>query len=78
MATEQTDGFEALLHELEGIVGQLESGELSLEEGLAAFERGMQLSRRTEAILNEVDARIDVLMKGPGEATTAPLESEPR
>jgi exodeoxyribonuclease VII small subunit len=62
--------FEQMLNDLETIVGQLESGELALEESLAAFERGMTLSQRADAILASAEARIEVLMSGDDVRTT--------
>lgn len=53
--------FEDLIAELDRLVGQLESGQLSLEDSLVAFERGMLLSRRASTILDAAEHRIEVL-----------------
>jgi exodeoxyribonuclease VII small subunit len=53
--------FESLLTELETLVTRLEKGELSLEESLAAFERGMVLSKQAAAILDAAELRIEQL-----------------
>ncbi|MGB1905783.1 MAG: exodeoxyribonuclease VII small subunit, partial [Spongiibacter sp.] len=45
MPKAKTDNFESALTELEALVQHMESGELSLEDSLQAFEKGMQLSR---------------------------------
>ena len=45
MANKKTFPFEATLEKLEGIVETMESGDLSLEESLRAFEEGIQLTR---------------------------------
>jgi exodeoxyribonuclease VII small subunit len=55
--------FEDALAELEGIVQQLEKGELPLEESLAAFERGIALVRLLSQRLTEVEQRVEVLLK---------------
>lgn len=55
--------FEDLIQELEGIVGQLESGELSLEQSLGSFERGMTVSRQADAILAGAEKRIEQLVR---------------
>lgn len=53
--------FEDLVAELDALVGQLEGGQLSLEDSLAAFERGMHLSKRAAAILDAAEHRIEQL-----------------
>ncbi len=51
--------FEAALTELEEIVGELEEGELSLEQALEKFKRGMALKELCERKLAEADAQIE-------------------
>lgn len=53
--------FESALDALESIVAELESGELSLEASLAAFERGVKLTRRCQAALKAAELRVQVL-----------------
>ncbi len=67
-------GFEDLLDELEAIVQRLEGGELSLEESLTAYERGVTVSRQAEAILGAAERRIEVLSE-TGDST-APLAGD--
>jgi exodeoxyribonuclease VII small subunit len=55
--------FEVALEELEGIVEQLEGGELSLEDSLAAFEKGIGLVRYCSHKLAEVERKIEVLTR---------------
>jgi len=55
--------FEDALHDLEQTVQHLESGELSLEDALAAFERGVALVRLLNERLAEVEQRVEVLMR---------------
>ncbi len=55
--------FEAALETLEQIVERLESGELSLEESLAAFEAGVGLVKQCNQKLNEVEKKIEILVK---------------
>ncbi|HEY2988442.1 MAG TPA: exodeoxyribonuclease VII small subunit [Candidatus Binatia bacterium] len=55
--------FEACLDELEKLVERLESGELSLEESLAAFEEGVRLVKFCNQKLNEVEKKIELLVK---------------
>jgi len=55
--------FEEALGELEEVVERLESGELSLEESLAAFEQGVRLVKHCNQKLTEVEKRIELLVK---------------
>jgi exodeoxyribonuclease VII small subunit len=55
--------FETALEELEQVVEQLESGELSLEDSLSAFEKGVGLVKICNQKLNEVEKKIEVLVK---------------
>src|ERR687896_1243447 len=55
--------FEVALEELEGVVDQLESGDLSLEDSLAAFEKGIGLVKYCNQKLNEVEKKIELLVK---------------
>ena len=64
--------FESGMDELETLVRDLESGSLPLEASFQAFERGMALKKRLEALLEEGDKRIRVLTESGEE----PLEGE--
>jgi exodeoxyribonuclease VII small subunit len=55
--------FESALEELEGVVEQLESGDLSLEDALAAFEKGVGLVKYCNQKLNEVERKVELLLK---------------
>jgi len=55
--------FEVALGELEQVVEQLESGDLSLEDSLAAFERGIGLVKYCNQKLNEVEKKVEFLLK---------------
>ena len=55
--------FEQALKELEKVVERLESGELSLEESLAAFEEGVKLVNLCNQKLTEVEKKIELLVK---------------
>jgi exodeoxyribonuclease VII small subunit len=58
-----TPDFEAALAELETIVQRLEQGELSLEESLRQFERGILLTRSCQKALQQAEQKIRVLSK---------------
>ena len=69
--------FEDALRDLEETVQRLESGELSLEDALAAFERGVGLVRVLNEKLAEVEQRVEVLMRdSQGRLRTRPLDAE--
>lgn len=62
--------------ELEAIVDKLEGGDLSLDESLKYFERGVQLTRQCQTALKQAEQKVEILMrKSDGEFTTAPFES---
>jgi exodeoxyribonuclease VII small subunit len=63
--------FEAALTELDALVRKLEDGDLSLEQSLALYERGIQLSRFCHAQLEEAERRIE-LLTDRGELRPAP------
>ena len=57
--------FEDALQELEGIVTSLERGEVSLDDAIAAFERGTQLKSHCQARLEEARMKVEKI-KVPG------------
>ncbi len=61
MATEPTINFEAALEELEQLVERMETGDLSLEESLKAFERGVALTRDCQKALQAAELRVQAL-----------------
>lgn len=63
--------FEAAIAELDGIVRKLEDGDLSLEQSLALYERGVHLSRFCHARLEDAERRIEILTDR-GELKPAP------
>jgi exodeoxyribonuclease VII small subunit len=66
--------FDEILQELEGVVSRLEQGDLPLEESLAAFERGVILTREGERILASAEQRVERLLSDrEGEPEVAPL-----
>jgi exodeoxyribonuclease VII small subunit len=55
--------FETALEELEVVVEQLETGELSLEDSLEAFEKGVGLVKFCSQKLDEVEKKVELLVK---------------
>ena len=74
--TTEAPRFEETLAELEGLVRQLEQGELTLEDSLAAFERGVGLVRQLTQRLEEVEQRVEVLLKSGSGLAVRPLDDE--
>jgi exodeoxyribonuclease VII small subunit len=62
--------FEAALKELEGLVERMEEGELSLEESLKTYERGIELSRACQKSLDAAEQRIQILTEKDGDVET--------
>jgi exodeoxyribonuclease VII small subunit len=56
--------FEAALAELEALVAQMETGELPLQESLAAYKRGAELLAYCQAALKDAQQQVQVLEKG--------------
>lgn len=50
------------MHELEEIVEQLETGDLSLDKSLQHFERGVKLSRDCQSALDQAEQKVEVLI----------------
>lgn len=59
---ESNKTFEENLKELESIVAELEKGELSLEDSIAKFEKGIKVSKVCNSKLEEAEKRINILL----------------
>jgi len=66
----KTPAFEASLDELEQLVAKMEEGELSLDDSLASFERGIKLYRECRKSLDDAELRVRLLLdpEAPDEA----------
>ena len=58
--------FEKSLDDLESLVTAMESGDLTLEESLEYFERGIKQVRECQKALDEAEQKVKVLMKESG------------
>ncbi len=58
--------FEKAMEDLEKIAGELEKGDLSLEESLNKFEEGMQLSKKCNEIIENAEKKITILLDENG------------
>ncbi|WP_096085630.1 exodeoxyribonuclease VII small subunit [Agaribacterium haliotis] len=68
--------FEQNLGQLEALVQALESGELSLEEALSHFEKGIKMSRECQQALNDAEQKVQVLLEQNGQLTLSEFEPE--
>lgn len=55
--------FEQAMARLEAIVGELEKGELPLDESLRIFEEGIRLSKSCLKVLEEAERKVEVLVQ---------------
>lgn len=55
--------FEQLYERLEEVTARLESGDLSLEQSVALFEQGMELAKRCQGLLGDVEQRVETLRR---------------
>ncbi len=68
--------FDAQLKELESLVQQLERGELTLDESLAQFEKGVALLRGCEAQLKAAEQKVQLLSQQNGTETLVDFERD--
>jgi exodeoxyribonuclease VII small subunit len=66
--TEAPPDFEKVLAELEQIVERMELGELSLDESLKHFERGIALTRSCQSALQQAEQKVEILLRKSGGA----------
>jgi exodeoxyribonuclease VII small subunit len=69
MATEkaQNMSFESAMTELQTIVQHMEHGDLSLEDSLKHFERGVQLVSSSQSKLQQAEQKVQILMEQQGQ-----------
>ncbi len=58
--------LEKSLSDLEALVEELESGELSLEKAMKKFEEGIKLTRGCQNALKEAEQKVEILLKSAG------------
>ena len=63
----QDFNFERALENLEQLVSSMESGDLSLEDSLKAFEPGIKLTRECQTALKEAEQKIRILISEEGD-----------
>ncbi len=76
MSTKQKS-FEEAIKELEAIAEKLEKGQLSLEESILAYEKGIELKNLCNTKLKEAETKIETLVKSEkGEVTKTQIKSK--
>ncbi len=72
---DKKQNFETNLKELEGVVKALESGDISLDEMLCLYEKGIHLTKECTTALDQAEQKITILMKekDSGEVTEQPF-----
>ncbi|WP_404376174.1 exodeoxyribonuclease VII small subunit [Vreelandella aquamarina] len=76
--TTPSQDFAATVTQLETIVERLESGELSLEDALTAFEQGVRLARDAQQRLDSAELKVRALSEAPdGKPEVAPFTAAP-
>ena len=69
--------FEAAMKRLEGVVHELENGELSLDEALKKFQEGIKLSKFCSNKLEESEKKVSMLLRdAEGKIREEPLPDE--
>ena len=76
LSNEKELDFEASLSELESLVERMEKGELSLEDALKDFERGVELTRDCQLALNRAEQKVQQLVDEDGQIQLIPFESD--
>ena len=75
-AEPKSQSFEKLFVELESIVSKLEAGDLSLDESLALFQRGTELSQKCADLLDQAELRVKELAPRGEEVEVEEFEEE--
>lgn len=62
--------------ELEQLVEQMERGDITLEESLKSFERGIKLTRTCQQALQDAEQKVQILLEKNGQQTLEPFNDE--
>lgn len=64
------------MEELEKLVEQMERGDISLEESLKSFERGIKLTRTCQQALQDAEQKVQILLEKNGQQSLEPFNDE--
>lgn len=70
------DNFESKMEKLEIIVNELEKGDLNLDESVAKFEEGINISKECNKILEETEKKITILINKDDELKEEEFKAE--
>ena len=73
---QQDPTFEEAISQLEELVEIMESGELSLDDSLQAFEKGVKLTRICQKSLEEAEQKVRILSENKLDSELEPFDSE--
>ena len=73
---DKPESFEKLFSELEDTITKLEAGDLPLDESLALFQRGMELSKQCGALLDQAELRIKELVPHGDQVTAEDFDDD--
>ena len=78
MATsgEKVQPYSEVVERLDEVLKKVENGQLSLEESLAEFEKGIRLVQRGEELLAQAERRVQELTEHQGQDRAVPLETK--
>ncbi len=68
--------FETQLKELEKVITRLEQGDVSLEESLKLFEKGVQLASACQSALQEAEQKVQILAQANGDSQLKPFPGD--
>jgi len=70
------ENFEESMKKLEGIVSELENGNLNLDESVKKFEEGMKIAKQCNTILENAEKKITILLEKDGELKEENFDAE--
>ena len=68
--------FEEALAELEKLVEKMEQGDLSLEDAMTSFQRGIELTKQCQATLKTAEQKVQILMEQGDDGKLAQFNTE--
>ncbi|MCW8925197.1 MAG: exodeoxyribonuclease VII small subunit [Xanthomonadales bacterium] len=72
----QEADFEKTLAELEKLVESLEQGDLSLDESLSGFKRGIELTRQCQSVLDNAEQTVQQLLDNQDDDSLEPFDKD--
>ena len=76
MSSTKSINLEKALADLEGLVEELESGDLPLEKAMKKFEEGIKLTRSCQKSLKDAEQKVEILLKSAGGESLEDFETE--